>query len=84
MAARNWRREPMVWFVIALPLLTVVAGIATAVIAAQGPAEARTGTAPHSVSVVAACAEVGCAPGGSAPWRASRSSKVLSSPMRTR
>lgn len=37
MATRNWRREPMVWFVIALPLLTVVAGVATAVIAAQGP-----------------------------------------------
>lgn len=37
MAARSWRREPMVWLVIALPLLTVVAGIATAVIAAQGP-----------------------------------------------
>ena len=37
MATRSWRREPMVWFVIALPLLTVVAGLATAVIAAQGP-----------------------------------------------
>jgi hypothetical protein len=37
MAARSWRREPMVWLVIALPLLTVVAGLATAMIAAQGP-----------------------------------------------
>jgi len=37
MSARSWRREPMLWLVIAIPLLTVVAGVATAVIAAQGP-----------------------------------------------
>lgn len=37
MSARGGRREPMLWLVVAIPLLTVVAGVATVVIAAQGP-----------------------------------------------
>jgi hypothetical protein len=34
--ARPWHREPMLWLVIAIPLLTVVAGLTTVVLAYRG------------------------------------------------
>lgn len=35
-AVRRWQREPLVWLVIAIPLLTVFAGITTVVVANRG------------------------------------------------